>query len=464
MLKTIIIKELQNHLYSLRFIFALMLTLFLFSISSISFIIDFREQKHTYEAGMGKIRENMKNVTDNASRLAQNMNVYPFAPRNSSFIASCEEEAMPNTIIYTAFNVYGFDVAKGSNNPFILPSKSVNWEFIMVLLFSFLSIIFTFDAISGEKEMRTLALGLSNPVSRGTLLTGKFLGSVIILCLLIFLGVILSLVILLLSGQVAIIPITLLEIGGFLFMSFLLVACAATIGLLTSVISFNPNTSLFIGLMLWLIFMFVVPHTALLLSNKLFPVESSDVISQNSDNSRKVIEASYPDGKWSSSSNEPFMPKHKIRANMQMDFMLGEKKIKDNWYNSQFSQFQNTCKLSLISPMFVFQMGDEHILNGGFQRFRKNWNDLHTYQAQFLDWFKAFDAKDDKSPHWYNPYEDYSTSKLKVNIDEVPVFTERTISFTNRMVDGGLYITLLLVYTAIMFFVSFLLLIRYDVR
>ena len=149
---------------------------------------------------------------------------------------------------------------------------------------------------------------------------------------------------------------------------------------------------------------------------------------------------------------------------MQMDFMLGEKKIKDNWYNSQFSQFRNTCKLSLISPMFVFQMGDEYILNGGFQRFRKNWNDLHTYQAQFLNWFKAFDAKDQKSPHWFNPYEDYSTSKLKVNIDEVPVFTERTISFTNRLVNGGLYIALLLVYMTIMFFVSFLLLIRYDVR
>lgn len=464
MLRTIIIKELQNQLYSLRFIFALVLTLFLFSISSVSFVIDFREQKHTYEAGMSKIRENMKNLTNNASRLAQNTNVYPLAPRNSSFIASCEEEAMPNTIIYTAFNVYGFDVAKGSNNPFILPSKSVNWEFILVLLFSFLAIIFTFDAISGEKEMRTLALGLSNLVSRGTLLTGKFLGSVIILCLLIFLGVILSLVILLLSGQVAITSLTLLEIGGFLFMSFLLVACAATIGLLTSVISFNPNTSLFIGLMIWLIFMFVVPHTALLLSNKLFPVESSDIITQNTDNSRKLIEASYPDGKWTSSSDRPFIPQHQIRARMQMDFMLGEKKIKDNWYDSQFNQFQNTCKLSLISPMFVFQMGDECILNGGFQRFRKNWNDVHTYQAQFLDWFKAFDTKDDKSPHWYNPYEDYSTSKLKVNIDEVPVFSERTISFTNRLVEGGLYIALLLVYTAILFFVSFLLLIRYDVR
>ncbi|HUX57952.1 MAG TPA: ABC transporter permease subunit [Bacteroidales bacterium] len=162
MLKTIIIRELQNHLYSLRFIFALMLTLILFGASSVSFIIESKEQKTTYEQGIAKIRENMKNVANNATNFAQNTNAIPFAPRNSAFIASCQEESMPNTIIYNAFNVYGYDISKGNNNPFILPSKNVNWEFILVLLFSFLAIIFTFDAVSGEKEMRTLALGLSN--------------------------------------------------------------------------------------------------------------------------------------------------------------------------------------------------------------------------------------------------------------------------------------------------------------
>ncbi len=464
MLKTIIIKELLNHLNTLRFQFALVLTLLLFGVSSISFIIDFKEQKDIHEQGMSKIHENMKNVTDNASRFAQNRNVYPFAPRTSSFVTSCKEEVMPNSIAYTAFNVYGFDVAKGNINPFILPSKDVNWEFIIMLLFSFLAIIFTFDTISGEKEMKTLALGLSNSVSRGILLTGKFFGSVIILSLLLFLGIIVSLVVLLVSGQVAITSLLLFEIAGFIFLSFLLIACVTTIGLLSSVVSSNPNTSLFIGLMIWLVFMFVVPHTSLLLSNKLFPVESADIIAQNTENARKVIEAGFPDGKWHSESGNPFEPDHKIRADMQMEFMLGEEKIKDNWYNSQFSQYRNTCRLTMISPMFVFELGDESLLNGGFQRFQKNWNDLHAYQEQFLSWFKTFDAKDEKSPHWFNPYEDYSTSKLKVDIDEVPVYTERTVSFTDRLVDGGLYIALLLVYATILFFVSFVLLIRYDVR
>ena len=113
---------------------------------------------------------------DNASNIATYRNILPLSPRNSSFIASSQEEFIPNTIIYSAYNVYGYNISKGNANPFILPSENVNWEFILVMLFSFLAIIFTFDAVSGEKEMRTLALGLSNSVSRGVLLIGKLLG------------------------------------------------------------------------------------------------------------------------------------------------------------------------------------------------------------------------------------------------------------------------------------------------
>jgi ABC-type transport system involved in multi-copper enzyme maturation permease subunit len=275
---------------------------------------------------------------------------------------------------------------------------------------------------------------------------------------------ILSILILLFSGQAMITYATIAEIGGFMLLSFLLISCFSAIGLLTSVLSYLANTSLLIGLMVWIIFLFIIPHTTLLLSDKLFPVESSDIIAQNTDNARKTIEASFPDGKWHSESNNPFTPDHQIRANMLMEFMLGEKKIRDNWYDSQFNQYLNTSKLTLISPLFIFEMGDEQLLNGGFQRFKNNWNDLHVYQGQFLAWFKAFDANDSKSPHWYNPYEDYSTSKSKININEVPVYSERIIPFTQRIAQSGIYIVLLIVYTAILFFISFVLFVKYDIR
>ena len=41
-------------------------------------------------------------------------------------------------------------------------------------MLSFLALVFTFDAISGEVERGTLRLTLSNSVARGTVLAGKF--------------------------------------------------------------------------------------------------------------------------------------------------------------------------------------------------------------------------------------------------------------------------------------------------
>jgi hypothetical protein len=149
---------------------------------------------------------------------------------------------------------------------------------------------------------------------------------------------------------------------------------------------------------------------------------------------------------------------------MQMAFMQGEKSIRDAWYQDQFSQYLKTSKLTCVSPMFAFEMANEKLLDGGFQRFSKNWDDLHTYQEQFLAWFKAFDAKDKNSPHWLNPYEDYSSSKQTINIGDVPVYTERAVPMNRRLTQSGVYFALLLGYSAVLFLVTFAFFIRYDVR
>ena len=107
MLKTIITHELQNHVYSPRFVLALVLTLFLFGISTVSYLVEYKEQRNTYEQGIQKLQEYKKDIAKNASKFAQFRNSLPISPRNSGFIASCQEENIPNTIIYTAFNVFG---------------------------------------------------------------------------------------------------------------------------------------------------------------------------------------------------------------------------------------------------------------------------------------------------------------------------------------------------------------------
>ena len=53
-------------------------------------------------------------------------------------------------------------------------AMAIDWVFIITYLLSFIPFLFTFDAISGERERGTLRLCFANSISRSALLVGKF--------------------------------------------------------------------------------------------------------------------------------------------------------------------------------------------------------------------------------------------------------------------------------------------------
>ena len=107
---------------------------------------------------------------------------------------------------------------------------------------------------------------------------------------------------------------------------------------------------------------------------------------------------------------------------------------------------------------------NEAFLGGGYLRFQKNWNDLHIFQERFLQWFKDIDAKDSGSPHWYNPYEEYSTSKKAVAVDQIPQYQEQIASFGQRFEFISGYLVAMIITIAVLFMACFYFFTRYDVR
>jgi len=104
------------------------------------------------------------------------------------------------------------------------------------------------------------------------------------------------------------------------------------------------------------------------------------------------------------------------------------------------------------------------LLDGGYLRLRKNYADLQNFKIQYLQWFKEFDARDEKSPHWYNPSENYSTTKLPVAYEEIPQFKERTTPIGERLAETMKYLAIMLAYMGVMFFVTIIRFERYDVQ
>jgi len=462
-MKILIIREIQNFLYGLRFPIALSIVLIMFIASPLTYISEQKETVKKYNELTSFHEQALRNRINNATNVATSWRSYQLPPRNSGFISDCGEMNIPNTLIYTAFNKLGFEINNAKSNPFIMPSNRINWSFIILILFSFLAIIFSFDTIFGEREQHTLSLCLSNSVKRGQLLISKFIAINALLLMLAVIGTIVSIIILMLSSTVNMNSEVFSEIGLFLLFIVFFTGSMTAIGMLTSVLCRNSNMSLLLSISVWLLFLIAIPNISKTIAIAFYPVEKEKIVWQKIEDKRKEIEASFPDGKWMSKSNEPFAPEHKIRAEMLMAFDKNQADFLDQHLREQFLQTEKTRQWTWISPLAVFEYGAEALLDGGYLRLKKNHSDLQNFKIQYLQWFKDLDAKDDESPHWYNPREDYSTTKKPVSYEEIPQFVERSTTIGERLAETMKYLAVMLVYMGVMFFAAVLRFERYDV-
>ncbi len=464
MFTTLYIRQIQEYLYGMRFRITLIITVLVFVAGSISFVNSFKSTQDSYTKYRASQQEILTNISGNISRVATHWYEYIITPRENSVIADCKESVIPNRFEYSAYNVFGFSIRHDSNNPLLKKTESLSWAFIFSMFLSFIALLFSYDAVSGEKEDRTLSLVFSNPVPRGIFLLSKLLSIITVVFLMALVGIIISLLILAFSGQIVFDLSFLIDVIGFICVGLLLISTFSVFGLLSSVVTRQSNVSLLISLCFWLISAVVIPNTSVFWANKLFKIPSYDEVTRMIDEEKGDINKNAPEGSWSSNSGQPFFERHLLRANNQTNLMMCEKRHKDAYYAQMFRQFEQTRMLTIISPIAQFDYMNEALQGGGYLRFRKNWDDLHVFQTQFLQWFKDIDAKDPGSPHWYNPYEDYSTSKKPVEVDLIPQYQEKIASLGQRIqfIDG--YLIAMMATITILFLASFFVFRRYDVR
>ena len=464
MWKTVLKREIQHNLYSFRFLLALVLILTVFMAGSLSFI-------RSHAGALAKDREArsiaarvLEEDAANATRLAVTRRTFDLRPRDNAFLADAKEKYLPNSITYSAWNVFSFANKSGSANPFLARYDELSWAFAIALLVSFVALLFTFDAVSGEKESKTLALAMANPVSRGALLFGKYASAVASVLATVIPGVLVGLLILTISGTAAWGWTLAAETAALLFAAALLAAAMAAFGLLCSVLARSSNVSLLLALTAWLLFAMVIPNSSGFLAKKVFPIEKSESVQKRVERAWDDLNKAAPPGSWMQNSGNPFLPQHELRANLQRKRMAAEKAIRDDYYRAMFRQFEKTRRLTAFSPVAAFEYLAESIVGGGYPRFRRVWDDILIFQGQFQAFFTALDAADPKSPHWFNPSEDISTTKQKVSPAIVPKFSERRMKPADRLGPTLPYPTVLAAAAALVFSLSFGLFVRYDVR
>ncbi len=464
MFTIIYIRELQNYLYSLRFQISFIIAILVFIVGSISFITSIQEIQANYtkyeQAEMSQLKDDANNISDVATKERS----YIMTPRNNNIIADCKEEFLPNQFTYSAYNVFGFNIRHQSVNPYISKTDNLSWGFIVSMFISFITLLFAFDAISGEKEDKTLALVFSNPVPRRIYIGCKFLSILTMVGFIILTGIIISLLLMALSGKVLLNTSFLIDTLGFLCVSLLFISVFAVFGLLSSVITKNSNVSLLVSLCFWLFVTVVTPNTSVFWAKKIFHIPSSEQVEERIGMEKEDLYKNAPPGSRSYYGGDPFNPIHQLRSELYSKVLDSEKRIRGDYYQQMFRQFEKTRNLTLISPIAQFEYINEALVGGGYFRFQKNWQDLHIFQGQFLQWFKDQDAKDPDSPHWFNYREDISTSKKPVSIDQIPQYQERNAPLEKRVQFVSKYLIVMIIMVAILLSLCFYIFVRYDVR
>jgi ABC-type transport system involved in multi-copper enzyme maturation permease subunit len=463
-MKNLIIHELRQFLYGLRLPIALGIALLMFAVSSITYISEYNESLRSYRELTANQEKQLRSNAGNASDVAIREREYQLPPRNNGFISDCGELNMPNTFIYTAFNRLRFTTSISMENPLVPSSNRINWGFILMVLFSFLAIIFSFDAVSGERERHTLALCLSNPVKRSYILFGKFIAINLLLIVCAIAGILLALIILMLSPSVSITGETFSELGLFLLFVVFFTGSMSAVGLFASVMCRSSNISLLLSVSLWLLFLIAVPNLADMIGTTAWHVEKISVMETKMEEKSIEIEASFPAEKWNGNSGNPFYPPNEIRADMRMAFDKNEGDFWSEHYSAQFRQVENMRRWTWISPLAVFEYGMEALLDGGYLRLTRNYGNMQNFKIQYLQWFKDFDAKDDKSPHWFNPAENWSMTRLPVSYEDIPQYAESHASIAQRLAETLKYLMVMLAYMGVMFVIAIIRFERYDVR
>ena len=455
-------KEIYHNLMTLRF--ALMIILLPVLMVANALIYGFgdggyREEANAYNRAMESRLSYVKNnAQESLGRLAMRGpgEIYK-RPSPFKFCADGTDELIPRSIPISRFRS-GARRRRNDSIPVArtmvleyLPSNhgsdattliKIDWVFIGIFM-SFFVILFTFDAIAGERAQGTLSLMMSNQISRGQVLLAKYLGAFFTLMLPLVIGILMNLLIIYLSGSIAFNSEDCLRILGMIGLFALHISIFIFLGLFFSSRVSNAITGLVWLLLTWVCLAFIFPSLIGLFVGTLDPIPSIEIVSSRKraqlanieDEFRpmellevtKLSEAPSPDNpsatrRWATYFTRRYETKTRIA---------------DEHVDQQLRQVKLARELTQISPIVCFQYAMEGLANTGIVSYMDFVKQVRRYRQTFIDFIKTEDRDDPESLHIYPVRE--GLSQKPVDPNAVPRFEERP-SYQSVILPVGLLI------------------------
>ena len=485
----IAIREILDNLTRFRFALTLILVMALMMMNAVIFVSSqYPRRIAEYSQDTNKAVESLKKKSGNLSELAVKGpgNLYK-PPSSLTFIATGEDANLPKRVEGASSGSYGigmttpdykFNYSWSANwwlqypqdtsrkNDSLPNFTELDWAFIIGLVVSFMAILFTYDAISGERETGTLSLLMSNSVSRATVLLGKFIGAFLTILLPLFIGILLNLMIISASSLVSLSGSEWARVGIVFVISAIYISIFLWLGLFVSSQFSNSSSSLLILLLIWIVFVVLIPNTIGVLASGFQQVSSRSEISRITkakedeiDNRHKAGDKLYRIG--SPSDKPPKIEVLRMWANYLNEHADAKSSINDEHLNKQFAQVVFTQQITRLSPAAIYKYVLESMAGTGFARHKRFIQQARRYRQQFADFIRSEDSGDNESYHVYLVEEGLSQKPVAFN--SIPKFSEQ-LTLGIALEAAVLDLTLLVSLALLLFMAAVLVFMRIDIK
>ena len=258
---TIANRELVDQLLSARFLIIMVLVVCLVPLAVYVGLQDYRSRLHDYDR---LVSDKQKLIAGEAGQKVQGEDS-PWTPENELTVFRAIRRPDPLSVFirgldgalpeYWDFTPTGIEEGPSALRPKRLSDLlgQLDMEFLIRVALGLLAILLAFDAVSGEKEMGTLRLAFSQPISRAGFLTGKLIAGAIAL----FVPVAATFLVALLSSKIF--GMESLPADGSMKLLLIFMAsniyllCFYSLGLLISSLTRSQKTSIIVLLVIWVV-------------------------------------------------------------------------------------------------------------------------------------------------------------------------------------------------------------------
>lgn len=381
-----------------------------------------------------------------------------------------------------------------SDDPIFAVFRILDFTFIVQIVFSLLAILFTFDAINGEKESGTLRLVFSNAVSRTKYILAKCIGSWLGLMIPVIIPILISILLVMLFG----IPFTgtewirlfLIIVSSLLYLTFFVV-----FGVFISTLSKRSSVSFLFSLVLWIAFVLIIPRGGVVAAGHVVSVPRLGEIEGLRDAySKNKWEAYYKESeeRWrnrSISDTDPdsegdeeggidegemwaqMQEEQAMRKAVTTDIENYEAMLLEDLKNKQRVQQNLGFILSRFSPAATYQLAVMTLSNTDLNMKSTYEEALADYRTQFNNYVEEKSANSGPGAGAVMITMDSESGfnlqmgrENAIDVSDRPVFTHPVVALGQILPDVMINIAILLLMTLAVLIGAYYSFIRYDLR